>query len=135
MSNDVAWKGRPIDEMSRAELVEALKAAVLLLRSANPGSLIRPELEVTETPAGTLVARTFNWAFIPAGHLWSDEDRRSVQARLDALAARCGFQGAVVRFGPDRLEVVEVPSQGHAPLLSDASIIGRIRDFVAACDG
>lgn len=108
MSSDVSWKGRPIDEMSRAELVQALKEALLLLRSVSPDNFIRPELEVTETSAGTLVARTFNWAFIPAGHLWSDEDRGSVQARLDALAARYGFEGAVVRFGPDRLEV-DVP--------------------------
>lgn len=106
MSKHVAWKGKPIDDMSRAELVEALKAAVLLLRSVSPNAFIRPELEVTETATGTLVARTFNWAFIPAGYVWSAEDRRSVQERLDVLAARYGFQGAVVRFGPDRLEVV-----------------------------
>jgi hypothetical protein len=70
--------------------------------------LIHPEIEVSETFSGTLVARTFNWAFISAGHIWSDEDRRSVQERLDAVAPRYGFQGAVVRFGPDRIEV-EVP--------------------------
>lgn len=110
MSNAVTWKGKPIDDMSRTELAQALKAAVLLLRSVRPDIFTRPELEVTETPSGTLVARTFNWAFIPAGHLWSDEDRCSVQARLDVLAARYGFQGAVVRFGPDRLEV-DVPQR------------------------
>jgi hypothetical protein len=108
MSRDVAWKGRPIDEMSRAELMEALKTAVQLLQSVSPNSFIRPEIEVTETPTGTVVARTFKWAFIPAGHLWSDEDRRFVQTRLDALAARYGFPGAVVRFGIDRIEV-DVP--------------------------
>ena len=110
MSGDVAWNGRPIEEMSRAELVQALRAAVRLLRAASPNTFIRPELEVAETPTGTRVARTFNWAFIPAGHLWSDEDRRSVQERLDALAAAHGFKGAVVRFGPDRLEV-DVPQR------------------------
>ena len=100
--------GRPIDEMGRDELAAALKAAVALLRSANRNSFMRPEVEVRETAAGTVVARTFKWAFIPAGHLWSDEDRREAQARLDALAADRGLHGAVVRFTPDRLEV-EVP--------------------------
>lgn len=108
MSNSETWMGRPIDQMSREELVGALKAAVPLLRSVNRNVFMRPEVEVKETAAGTVVARTFNWAFIPAGHLWSDEDRRTVQARLDAFAHGRGLHGAVVRFSPDRLEV-EVP--------------------------
>jgi hypothetical protein len=29
------------------------------------------------------------------------------------------------------LEIVEVPNQGHAPLLTDAPTIARITDFVA----
>ena len=52
--------------------------------------------------------RTFKWAFIPAGHLWSDEDRRDIQSRLDEFASRHGLEGAVARFGLDRLDV-EVP--------------------------
>jgi hypothetical protein len=108
MSNSGTWMGRPIDEMGRDELAAALKAAVALLRSANRNFFMRPEVEVRDTAAGTVVARTFKWAFIPAGHLWSDEDRREAQARLDALAADHGLHGAVVRFTPDRLEV-EVP--------------------------
>lgn len=116
MSNDLAWMGRPVDGMSRAELLQALKAALLLLRSVGTRTFVRPDLEVRDTPAGTLVARTFNWAFLPAGHVWSDEDRRSVQERLDAIADRHGLQGAVVRFAPDRLEV-EVPRRLQAEQL------------------
>jgi hypothetical protein len=110
MSNHITWMGSAIEHMSRAELVKALKAAVLLLRSVSPNTFIRPEVEVTATPSGTLIARTFKWAFIAAGHIWSDDDRRSVQERLDALATRYGFKGAVVRFGPDRIEI-EVPQR------------------------
>ncbi len=105
MSNGDSWMGRPIEAMGREELAAALKAALPLLRAVEPRAFLRPDIDVRRSPAGTVVGRTFNWAFIPAGYLWSEEDRRAVQARLDALAPSHGLAGAVVRFAPDRIEV------------------------------
>ena len=106
--NDKTWMGRPIEELDRGELAAALEATLRLLRSVPSASFLRPDVEVKDTADGTVVGRSFKWAFIPAGHLWSEEDRRDAQSRLDEFAARHGLQGAVVRFGPDRLDV-EVP--------------------------
>ena len=108
MSKDKTWMGRPIEELDRRELAGALEATLRLLRSVPSASFVRPEVEVRETASGTVVGRSFRWAFLPADHLWSEEDRWEVQSRLDEFAARHGLHGAVVRFGPDRLDV-EVP--------------------------
>jgi hypothetical protein len=108
MSKNKMWMGRAIEELDRRELVAALEAALGLLRSVPSASLVRSDVEVREAGSGTVVGRTFKWAFIPADHLWSEEDRREVQSRLDEFAVRHGLQGARVRFGPDRLDV-EVP--------------------------
>ena len=102
--NDI-WMGKPIAEMDRTELAAALRAAIGLLQSVPSASLLRSDVEVSETATGTVVGRAFKWAFIPAGQLWSEEDRRDIQSRLDAFAARHGLHGATVRFGTDRLDV------------------------------
>ena len=106
------WMGRSIDDMTREELVGALKAATRFLRSATAGSLSRPDLEVRTTPAETVIGRTFNWAFIPAGHLWSDQDQAAIQSRLDDFAAQHGLQGAIVRLGENRVDI-RVPRPLH----------------------
>ena len=108
MSRNKTWMGRAIEELDRRELVAALEAALGLLRSVPSASLVRSDVEVRESDSGTVVGRSFKWAFIPAGQLWSEEDRREVQSRLDEFAVRHGLQGARVRFGHDRLDV-EVP--------------------------
>jgi hypothetical protein len=108
MSKDATWMGRPIEDLQTDELRVALKAAVRLLRSARPETFIRSDVDVRETPGRTIVGRTFNWAFIPAGHLWSNADRRDMQARLNAFGTHHGLQGAQIRFDRDRLEV-DVP--------------------------
>jgi len=38
-----------------------------------------------------------------------------------------------MRARRSRLEIVEVPDEGHAPLLVGAGIIGRIAAFIATC--
>ena len=108
MTDDKTWMGRPIPGMDRLELAAALKAAIGLLQSVPAASFLRSDIDVRETSTGTTIGRSFKWAFLPAGQLWSEEDRREVQSRLDEWAARQGLQGATVRFGPDRLDV-EVP--------------------------
>jgi len=108
MTDDKTWMGRPIPGMDRLELAAALKAAIGLLQSVPAASFLRSDIDVRETSTGTTIGRSFKWAFLPAGQLWSEEDRREIQSRLDEWAARHGLQGATVRFGPDRLDV-EVP--------------------------
>ena len=108
MARNKTWMGRPIEELDRSELASALEATLRLLRSVPSASFVRPDVEVRETADGTVVGRSFKWAVLPAGHLWSEEDRRDAQSRLDEFAARHGLQGASVRFSPDRLDV-EVP--------------------------
>ena len=89
MTNDKTWMGRPIPGMDRLELV-ALKAAIGPLQSVPAASFLRSDVDVRETSTGTTIGRSFKWAFLPAGELWSEEDRREVQSRLDEWAARHG---------------------------------------------
>lgn len=67
--NGDTWMGQPIETMSREQLADALRSAVRLLQSVPRGGLTRPDVELRESADSTTVGRTFNWAFIPAGHL------------------------------------------------------------------
>jgi hypothetical protein len=58
------WMGRPIEELYRRELEAALEAALNLLQSVPSASLVRSDVEVRETGRGTVVGRTFKWAFL-----------------------------------------------------------------------
>jgi len=105
MSLDDTWMGRPLQDMTREELAAALTMAASLLRRAAKTVPVRPEIELSQTRAGTSVAGLFKWAFLPAGYLWSEDDRAAIQARLDAFAPAHGLRGPVVRFETDRLKV------------------------------
>jgi hypothetical protein len=107
------WMGRRIDEMSREELAASLRWAARLVQTAVPDAYRHPDVDVAMSASATRVGRTFSWAFIPAGQLWSSEDRAAIQERLNKFAARCGLDGAVVRFDMDRLEV-EIPRRLQA---------------------
>ena len=86
--------GPPYRGAGPARTGAALEATLRLLRSVPSTSFVRPDIEVRETASGTAIGRSFKWAFLPADHLWSDEDRRDAQSRLDDFAARHGLQGA-----------------------------------------
>ena len=107
------WMGRRIDEMSRKNSPLPLggRRAWFRLRSPTPTGI--RTLTVAMSASATRVGRTFSWAFVPAGQLWSSEDRAAIQERLNKFAARCGLDGAVVRFDMDRLEV-EIPRRLQA---------------------
>jgi pimeloyl-ACP methyl ester carboxylesterase len=46
-----------------------------------------------------------------------------------------GATVAEMRARHDRLEVVEVPGEGHAPRLAGAELLSRVSAFAASCDG
>jgi pimeloyl-ACP methyl ester carboxylesterase len=70
--------------------------------------------------------------------LWKEFD---AMARLPVMVVRGAnsdvLSAATVEAMRERrpdLDVLEVPDQGHAPLLADRESIGRIRAFVLGCD-
>ena len=42
---------------------------------------------------------------------------------------------AAMRSRRETIEILAVPDQGHAPLLTGPEVIRRITGFVASCDG
>ena len=73
----------------------------------------------------------------PLAPLWSEFDSL---ARVPMMGIRGGHSdilsaAAVKAMGARRrhLEVLEVPEEGHAPLLADAETIARVAAFVASC--
>jgi pimeloyl-ACP methyl ester carboxylesterase len=74
----------------------------------------------------------------PLPALWKEFD---ALARVPVMVIRGGNSDILsvatveaMRARRDRLDVVEVPDEGHAPLLTGADTIGPITAFVAACD-
>jgi pimeloyl-ACP methyl ester carboxylesterase len=74
----------------------------------------------------------------PLPPLWKEFD---ALARVPLLVIRGGHSDilspttvAAMQARHPTMEAIEVPDQGHAPLLSDPALIGRIAAFVESCD-
>ena len=74
----------------------------------------------------------------PLPPLWKEFD---ALARIPVMVIRGGNSDILaaatvdaMRTRRDRLDVVEVPDEGHAPLLTDAGSIGPIASFVKFCE-
>jgi len=74
----------------------------------------------------------------PLPPMWTEFD---ALARIRTMVIRGGHSDILsaatvdaMRARRERLEVVEVPDEGHAPLLADAGTIARVAAFVARCE-
>jgi pimeloyl-ACP methyl ester carboxylesterase len=74
----------------------------------------------------------------PLPSLWKEFD---ALARLPVLVIRgansdvlAAASVVAMRERRDDIETIELPDQGHAPLLVEADIIGRIGSFIIACE-
>ena len=74
----------------------------------------------------------------PASELWPQFDALPAVPLLVVHGAHSDILSAdtvaAMRSRRADLEVIEIPDQGHAPLLAEADVIGKISDFMQRCD-
>jgi pimeloyl-ACP methyl ester carboxylesterase len=108
-----------------------LAAAHRTFKQADGAPVPTYDVRLAETLAGVDFER-------PLPALWKEFDALAASPLLVIRGANSDLLSPLtvtaMRARRTEMETIEVPDQGHAPLLTEADIIGRIADFARRCD-
>ena len=108
-----------------------LAAAHRTFKPADGGLVPTYDVRLAETLAGVDFER-------PLPALWKEFDALAALPLMVIRGANSDLLSPLtvtaMRARRSEMEIIEVPDQGHAPLLADAETIGRISAFAARCD-